>query len=151
MKKTAVLIEDDEYKATDLTRFLIEIGYSEIVVAESLIEAVDHIDKAHFSLAMIDMAIPSHPKEIGGGSPHNLLAGGIQVLMELNEEGRNEQCIIITQYPDIPFSGGVYSLAEAPLAIKKHLECDVLACIRYDESDENKPWESEIKKALGLQ
>lgn len=150
MKKSAIIIEDDEYKASDLSRFLREIGYADIVVAESLIEAIDHIDNSQFSLAMIDMTIPSHPKEVGGGSPHNLIAGGIQVLMELNEIGRKEQCIIITQYPDIPFSGGVYSLSEAPIAIKKHLECTVLACVRYDESNQNRPWESEIKIALGL-
>jgi CheY-like chemotaxis protein len=150
MKNSALVVEDDEYKANDLVRFLSELGYKNIIVAENLLQAVDLIDESHFALALIDMAIPSHPKELGGGSPHNLLAGGIQVLMELNDDNRNEQCVVITQYPDIPLSGRVYSLEDAPAAIKKNLNCDVLACIRYDESDIEKPWENEIRRALGI-
>lgn len=139
-----LLIEDDGFKAKSICDFVnIMLINMDIKIVSSLVEAINSISQEVYDLVLVDMAIPSHPIVSGGGAPMSLLTGGLDVLLELNSLDRNDQCVIITQYPEIEISGQFFSVQRAGLEIKKQLNCDVLACIEYSEGADD--W----KKALG--
>lgn len=132
--KKILLIEDDGFKAKSLIDFLCSswIGVS-IITAPSLVDAVEAINERVYDLILIDMAIPSHPAILGGGSPMSLLTGGLEVLLELKFLGRLDSCVVITQYPEIEISGTFFSVSEAAKKIRERLNCEVLECIKYSE------------------
>ncbi len=145
--KKVLIVEDDEFKANSLKDFIIQRPeFDDVQIVSSLVEAVDVIQENSYALILVDMAIPSHPLKIGGGSPISLLTGGIEVILELNYLNRKDPCVIITQYPDIEISGSFYSLSEAKLQIKNQLECYVEACVEYKEGDGS--WKQELTKVL---
>jgi len=145
--KTVLIIEDDEFKAKSLRDYILSRDeYDNVYMASSLVEAVDSIKKSEYALILVDMAIPSHPVLMGGGSPISLLTGGLEVLMELSCMGRTEPCVVITQYYDIEISGEFYSLEEAKEEIFNQLGCSVLSCIEYKEGDDS--WKLLLDKAL---
>ncbi|WP_207893057.1 response regulator [Shewanella frigidimarina] len=144
-----LIIEDDDYKANDLTSYTKEkYSGANIKVAVSLAEAIDYIDNYTFDLIFIDMAIPSHTAEQGEGAPMSLLTGGVDILLELSEMERTDVCIVITQYPSVEISGEHYPLEKAPEKFKSLLNCDVLACIYYVVDDPR--WGEDLEKALKL-
>ena len=139
-----LMIEDDNYKAASLEEFLLgRVPGAQITFAPSLVDAIEAIEVSLYSLVLIDMAIPSHPIIPGEGSPMSLLAGGLEVLMEIQSLGRHDPCVIITQYPEIEISGIYYSLADSREQLKLELGCKVLDCIEYSEGSDQ--W----KLALG--
>lgn len=145
--KNILIIEDDSFKADSLVQFL--VGYysdPEIKIAGSLAEAINIVNSDIFNLILVDMALPSHPSVIGGGSPTSLLTGGIDVLLELNYLERNDPCIVVTQYPDIDISGKFYDLTQAKIEFKTQLGCNVMACIEYKEEESS--WQEHLKSIL---
>lgn len=142
-----LIIEDDDYKADNIIKF-IEKKFDpvDLKIAVSLSEAIDAIDNALFDLIFVDMAIPSHTAEQGEGAPMSLLTGGIDILLELSEMGREDTCIVITQYPSIEISGLHYPLDKAPAQFKNLLGCDVVACIYYVEDDTT--WMNDLDKVI---
>ncbi|SGY89106.1 response regulator [Moritella viscosa] len=145
--KTVLIIEDDEFKANSLRDFMLSRDeFDEVKVVSSLVEAIDAINAERYKFILIDMAIPSHPLKIGGGTPISLLTGGIEVLLELNYLDRSDPCVIITQYPDIEISGQFYSLEQAKVEIEGQLECSVMSCIEYREGDDS--WKKLLEKVL---
>ncbi|KRV67108.1 response regulator [Pseudomonas citronellolis] len=145
--KPILIIEDDSFKLNSLIEHIEKtIKGIQIHSATNLVDAIDLISKIECSAIIVDMAIPSHPTIIGGGSPMSLLTGGLDVILELKELKRNEPCIIITQYPDIEISGEFYPVSKAKEEIHKHLDCKVLTCISYSEGSNN--WKSELTETL---
>jgi len=145
--KTVLIVEDDEFKATSLKKFMIERSeFDQVIIVTSLVEAIDAIELNNFAFILVDMAIPSHPTKLGEGSPISLLTGGLEVLMELSDMERKDPCVVITQFPDIEISGQFYSLKEAKTEIKNQLECSVLSCIEYKEGDST--WKESLKEIL---
>lgn len=134
--KYLLIIEDDPFKATSLREFVaLHRNFDQIFMASSLVEAIELVNERRYDLVLIDMAIPSHPTESGGGSPMSFLTGGLEVLFELNQLGRQDQCIIITQY-DIEIAGQFYSVEDAERVISEELNCKLSACILYDEGND---------------
>ncbi len=119
--KEVLIIEDDNFKAISLKEFIdAHSEFDSVEIVSSLVEAIDAVNGKSFALILVDMAIPSHPVVPGGGSPISLLTGGIEVLLELGSLGREDPCIIITQYPDIEISGSFFSLQQAKSELKKN-------------------------------
>ncbi|WP_227006577.1 response regulator [Shewanella donghaensis] len=142
-----LIIEDDEYKADDIIKFVKnKYDAPTIDIAVSLAEAIDKIDESLFDLIFIDMAIPSHTAEHGEGAPMSLLTGGIDILLELSEMERTDICVVITQYPSIEISGEHYPLDKAPKQFKALLNCNVLACIYYIVDDPK--WIIDLEKVI---
>lgn len=145
--KNVLIIEDDSFKADSLSNYFNrqEETYS-ISLVGSLSEATEIVNEREFDLILVDMAIPSHPSVVGGGSPMSLLTGGIDVLLELNYLNRRDPCVVVTQYPDIKIADIYYNLQDAPKVLKSELGCEVIACIEYKE-DKN-TWESILDKIV---
>lgn len=72
-----LLIEDDSFKADSLQSFLVEhLSNLDLVLAPSLVDAIEALEANKYSLILLDMAIPSHPTNPGEGAPMSLLTGG---------------------------------------------------------------------------
>lgn len=133
-----LIIEDDDFKSRRLKEFLNQSMLNiEIYESNNLKNAIEFINTNIYDLILIDMAIPSHPMIPGEGSPYSLLNGGIEIILELDYLNRKDDCIIITQYPEIEISGQFFSIEDATGKIKEILECDVLGCIEYSEESED--------------
>lgn len=131
-----LLVEDDEYKRRGIIAALRTCDpQTEVVIAESLYTGIQSIDDIPFDLVVLDMAIPSHPPVPGEGSPVSFNTGGLDVLLELESRGRNDRCIIITQFPEIEVSQIFYPVEAAALAIEKELGYTVIDCIAYSGYD----------------
>ncbi|MFL1482003.1 response regulator [Pseudomonas grimontii] len=132
--KKVLLVEDDGFKAKSLIDFLgAECPGVIVITAPSLVDAVEALDEPMYDLILVDMAIPSHPTILGGGSPMSLLTGGLEVLLELRSLERKDPCIVITQYPEIEISGTFFSVKDAASKIRDRLNFNVLECIKYSE------------------
>lgn len=143
-----LIVEDDDYKLERIKAFAAqELGDVTFKTSESLKEALEAIAENVYDLVFVDMAIPSHPTIAGQGTPVSFNTGGLEIIMELAAIGRADPCIIITQYPDIEISGEYIPVSQVKNKIPELLECEVAACILYDEDNDN--WKNELKIVLG--
>lgn len=142
-----LIIEDDDYKLERIKSFASsELGNPIISTSESLKEALEAIANETFDLIFVDMAIPSHPTIAGQGTPVSFNTGGLEVIMELSALGRNDPCIIITQYPDIEISGEYIPISAVKKALPLLLECEVAACVLYEEDSDS--WKIELQEVF---
>jgi CheY-like chemotaxis protein len=148
MKMRKILIvEDDQFKMDNLislvTTVLSEAHLTQVSDVSTAIAAVNH---EKFDLLIVDMALPSHPVIPGGGSPMSLLTGGLEVLLELSALERNDECIIVTQYPEIEIAGRFFPVNQATSAIEEHIGYAAVRCLEY--SDESFEWKNEFLAIL---
>lgn len=142
-----LIIEDDDFKSKRLKDFFFtNAPGTKIKESSSLVQAISEINKKSYNLIIVDMAIPSHPINPGEGAPMSLLTGGLDILLEIKALGRNDPCIIITQYHEIEISGELYPIDKASKAIKDMLDCDVVGCIEY--SEDHSDWKINLKIIL---
>lgn len=142
-----LIVEDDEFKLSSLKQFLdTSFTLTKIYEATNLYDATIIINEVTFDLILLDMSIPSHPFQIAGGTPKSLPIGGLQVIFELKSLKRTDDCIIITQYPDIEICGSHYPINKAEKSIFEHYNYNVLKCIQYSEGATL--WKSELTKVF---
>jgi len=144
-----LIVEDDIHKLDSLCKFIKNhLSNCKVFTAMSLRDAIESIDNDFFDLVLIDMAIPSHAILPGTGSPISLLTGGLDIILELSSLDREDDCIIITQHPEIEICSRVFSVNNAKENIKALLECDVLECIEYIEGDTS--WEEKLRETISI-
>lgn len=142
-----LIVEDDSFKLDDLRAFVEgSIKQATITQALDVASAVEELELNVFDLLIIDMALPSHPVISGGGSPLSLLSGGLELLFELRYMQRNDDCIIITQYPEIEISGRFFPVSSGVAAIREHFGIQIVACLEYSESSNE--WKYDLEKLL---
>lgn len=142
-----LIVEDDQFKMDNLvslvTNALPTAQLTEVSDVSTAISAVNH---ERFDLLIVDMALPSHPVIPGGGSPMSLLTGGLEVLLELSALERSDECIIVTQYPEIEIAGKFFPVNQATLAIEEHIGYAAVTCLEY--SEESFEWKNEFLGVL---
>lgn len=139
-----LLVEDDEFKATDLQKALEEvISPVDIMRAASATSASKLISSRSFDACILDMSLPTFDLSGpgGGGSPQS--QGGLEVLRLARRLKFSPRFIIVTQYPDIEISGRDIPLAEATSLLSKQFGLDVIACLLYEFDDAN--WRNNFK------
>lgn len=141
-----LIIEDDDFKFDNIFHFLSNNLSCNISRSKSLSDSILRINENDYDVIIIDMAIPSHDIEKGGGAPKSLLNGGIEIILELEFLGKEPKKIILTQYPDIEISGKFYSIEDAKSEIRNSLECNIDACIKYIDSDVT--WKQQLKEVM---
>lgn len=142
-----LVIEDDNFKSNSITTyFMSKDSSNQLTYAESLVDAIDRVNEKKFDLIIVDMSIPSHPIEVGGGSPTSLLSGGIEILLKLSFKKRMDPCIVLTQYPDIKISGDFYDLEDASAMLNEKFKCNVISCVEYKE--DSAIWQKELDTLL---
>lgn len=128
-----LVIEDDEFKSTDLIRVLEAcLSQPQITRASSVTSALRVITSEVFQLIVLDMSLPTFDMTGpgGGGSPQG--QGGIEVLRLANRLGTESQYIIVTQYPDIEIDGLEIPLKDAASRLAKRFNLQVSACLPYE-------------------
>ncbi|HEM7135409.1 response regulator [Acinetobacter baumannii] len=143
-----LIVEDDNYKADSLKKFIFNNidANAEVSLATNLKDAIFSIEEKCYDYIFVDMSIPSHPTMVGQGTAFSLVKGGLEVLMEISELNRGDRCIVITQYPEIEISGNFYLVKHSKTKLKEILGCEVLDCIQYFIDDDS--WQIELKKCF---
>jgi len=142
-----LLVEDDEFKATDIAKVLSEsMPDAAVQRAMSVTSALRAIDSQRFSLVILDMSLPTFELtgSGGGGSPQG--QGGLEVLRLARRLGNLSPFIIVTQYPDIEIDGRDVPLSEASEALRSRFGLDVKMCLLY-EFDRD-AWRDPLRECL---
>lgn len=135
--KSVLLVEDDSFKSDAIQSLLKSIkSDTEFILSTSVANAVDAIKDTLFDLIILDMALPSHPVVAGGGAPLSWLTGGMEILFELQSLERSDNCVIITQYPDIEICGELYPVEKAAKAIFENYGIYVQSCLEYSQTSQ---------------
>jgi CheY-like chemotaxis protein len=142
-----LLVEDDEFKATDLARLLQEhLPTPQVTRAASVTSALRAITSDRFDLIVLDMSLPTFDLSGpgGGGSPQG--QGGVEVLRLANRMRAEAQYIVVTQYPDIEIDGSDVPLQQAADRLSKRFALRVRACLPYEfDSDD---WQHALTQTL---
>lgn len=106
-RRTVLVVEDDEPKQRSIVGYLIEVLPPEVdvITAESLTSAVAALTDGSFSLAVVDMSIPTFDMvkdRRGGGQPQGF--GGADILRFIDSETTTTRCVVITQYEEFVIS-----------------------------------------------
>lgn len=145
--KKLLIVEDDDFKLKEILE-LIETHRPRtwsVTTAVAMSTAIDAVNSFDFDRVILDMSIPSHPRQRGAGTALPLPTGGLEVLFELESLGRDGRCVILTQYPEIEIAGTLIPLEKSSDAIVEKFQCSVLGCILYAEDLQ---WENELLDAL---
>lgn len=143
-----LLIEDDEFKAADISRAIEDLDRLAIIErAASVTSALRCITDQQFDVLVLDMSLPTFDLSGpgGGGSPQG--QGGVEVLRLAKWLGKDIPVVVVTQYPDIEIDGRETPLADAAARLSTRFETDVRSCISYEfDSD---AWRYELIQAIG--
>lgn len=142
-----MLVEDDEFKASDISRVVSDVLSSSVISrAASVNSALKAITEAPPTLMLLDMSLPTFDLTApgGGGSPQS--QGGLEVLRLSKRLKHDTNFIIITQYPGIEIDGVEIALSDASQILSKKFSIRVLVCVGYDfESDD---WRTTLTSSL---
>jgi CheY-like chemotaxis protein len=139
-----LIIEDDAFKLDRIRGCLSNLTYK-LSDVSSLQAAVTLLAQREFDFVLLDMALPSHDLKRGGGPSASMLSGGIEVIMELAYQCRNEKVIVITQYPEIEIEGALVPVGSASEKLRK-IFGGVISVIHYKH--ESQSWEADLRKLL---
>lgn len=143
-----LLVEDDEFKAADITKVIVEFCESTIIRrAMSVTTALRAVSETQFSLVVLDMSLPTFELSGpgGGGSPQS--QGGLEVLrLAKRLSAAQGAFVLITQYPDIELEGRDVPLAASLRIIKSKFELDVRDCILYEFDTD--AWRQPLRSVL---
>ncbi|HEU0045462.1 MAG TPA: response regulator [Sphingomonas sp.] len=116
-----LIVEDDAFKAKQIESEVRDtLPGGEVFHASSLQQAVEALGGHRYEFVILDMAIPSHSEEGGSADVYSQPIGGLDVLLYLALDNRDEKVIILTQYPTVE-----YNRQHTPLAkLKSRLELD---------------------------
>jgi len=128
-----LLVEDDQYKQ-ELIENAITPACKDVAidVARSVSQAVDLVRASSFDFIILDMALPSHETKLGGAQPISQPSGGLEVLMELDYEGRSDRVVVVTQFPEVEIDGKLYPLSKAKSVIMEHVYSYIIGAIHFD-------------------
>ncbi|PZQ96189.1 MAG: response regulator [Cereibacter sphaeroides] len=143
-----LIVEDDEFKAKDISLFVRNQITAETIVASDLGTAIGVLQSSNFSLIVLDMALPSRNVKRNGGSGASLLSGGLEIIYRLEELQRRDPVVIITQYPDIPVNGEFVNVRQLSKFPSRYFDANVVGCIQYMRSDP-KSWTRDLANVLG--
>lgn len=142
-----LLVEDDEFKASDIMKALGEIlPLTEICRAVSVTSALRRITTEEFDLLVLDMSLPTFDMSGpgGGGSPQG--QGGLDVLRLARRVSADPAVVIVTQYPDIEVDGKDIPLIAAPKVLRSRFNSNVVSCIHYEFDGDS--WRAPLKESL---
>lgn len=151
MTARILLVEDDEYKATDVSKVLDSIIDVSIERATSVTSALQVITKGMYDLVVLDMSLPTFDLSGpgGGGSPRG--QGGLDVLGLARHLKVGAQFVVLTQYPDIEVDGKEIPVNLASKVLKNKYKLKVVDCIVYEFDGDGwrVPFKMAIERARG--
>jgi CheY-like chemotaxis protein len=143
-----LLVEDDEFKATDIIKVLGDVlEVTGVKRAMSVTSSLRMVTRESFDVIVLDMSLPTFDLSGpgGGGSPQG--QGGLEVLRLIRRLAAKPTVIVVTQYPDIEIDGKDTPLKAAPKMLREKFEINVLDCLMYEFDGD--AWRAPLKEALG--
>ena len=143
----ALLVEDDEFKATDILKVLEErFAHDQVFRAMSVTSAMKAISTETFAVIVLDMSLPTFEMSGpgGGGSPQG--QGGLEVLRLARRLQNVSPFIVVTQYPDIELDGNDIPLAIAAKALRTRFDVIVKDCLLYEFDGDG--WRAPFRRRL---
>lgn len=142
-----LLVEDDAFKQKELETALLELVPSaDVVVARSVRQAIALLGERPYDLIVLDMALPSHEVRPAAAQPMSQPSGGVELLLELSYEQREDPVIIVTQFPEIEFDGRLYTLKRFPRAFSGKASTNLRGAIYFNVLDEG--WRTELRELI---
>lgn len=145
--KHILLIEDDQFKQEPIEAAIRERHpQATLHVARSVQQAVKQLRARPYGFVVLDIALPSHESRAGGAQPISQPSGGIEILLELSYDMRQDPVIIVTQYPEIEYNGRFYALPRARKALMAAIDIKIVDVIQFNAQDDN--WRRKFGEAL---
>ncbi len=144
-----LLVEDDEGKLKAIKEF-VETTYNEaqVTLARSYSSAMNSLDHGVFSLALLDMSLPTYDlaKDREGGEPQGF--GGRDLLRTLEAEYSDTKAIVLTQYKNFadPLAENTKSFAQLAEELQVEFGEQFLGMISY--SGKLGRWKSELRSLI---
>ena len=140
-----LIVEDDEFKAEHLRPILHGLG--EIVLVQSVREAVVTVLSDNFDLVVLDMALPTFTKSTLSSGGTAQAQGGMEVIRALKSRQAQIPIIIVSQYPDLEIEGSFLALQSCPAILRERYQVNLVGAVLFDFDD--KSWEETFKGLLG--
>lgn len=142
-----LLVEDDEFKQEPIEAAIRELHpLATLHVARSVQQAVKLLRARPYGFVVLDIALPSHESRAGGAQPISQPSGGIEILLELSYDGREDPVIIVTQYPEIEYNGRFHTLPRARRALGAAMDVKIIDVIQFNAQDH--AWRRKFGEAL---
>lgn len=144
-----LLVEDDEGKLRAVREFMIATYPGvQLSLARSFSSAMSSLDHGTFSLALLDMSLPTYDlaKDRGGGEPQGY--GGRDLLRTLEAEYPKTKAVVLTQYKNFadPLAENTKSFAQLADELREEFGEQFLSMIAY--SGKLGRWKSELRTLI---
>ena len=139
-----LIVEDDEFKAEQLRPIL--CGRGEIVLVQSVREAVVLVLKTDFNLIILDMALPTFTKSLLSSGGTAQAQGGMEVIRALKSRRASVPIIIVSQYPDLEIEGSFLALQSCPAILRERYDVKLIGAVLFDFDDRS--WEERFRGLL---
>ncbi len=141
-----LLIEDDENKTVQLTRFVHEV-YADATLTPtcSLQAGVRRIRQEPFDLVLLDMTLPNYdagPDEPGGGMTHSF--GGREFLKQMDRFDIDTPVIVVTQFETFGKPPQALDLPELDAQLRQEHGRVYMGSVYYSASIHG--WRETLKK-----
>lgn len=141
-----LLVEDDEFKAGQLQPVL--TGWGTIDTVQSVRDAVVAVLTDHFTLVILDMALPTFTKSALSSGGTAQAQGGMEVIRALKSRRAEVPVIIVSQYPDLEIDGSFQSLESCPSTLEARYGVNVVGAVLFDFDDRS--WQEKIEVLLEI-
>jgi len=145
-----LLIEDDQFKQEPIEAAIRkQHPLATLHVARSVQQAVKLLRARFYVFVVLDIALPSHESRAGGAQPISQPSGGIEILLELSYDMREDSVIIVTQYPEIEYNGKFHALPRARQALMAAIDVKIIDVIQFSAQDNT--WRRKFGEALACE
>ncbi|MGI2225065.1 hypothetical protein [Shewanella frigidimarina] len=144
-----LIVEDDNFKYSEIKKFITENGISEkdIIEKVAVADTIRYINDNTPDKIILDMSLPSHVAKLGEGTSLALPSGGMEIIRELSYlKKTNIPIIILTQYPQVQINNDYHSIQEVENVIKEKFKLTHLIVESFDS--ENNQWKTSTKRFL---
>lgn len=142
-----LLVEDDQFKQEQVEQTLREACPEvQFLLCRSVQQAVEVLRASAFDLIVLDISLPSHESRPGGAQPLSQPSGGVEVLLELAYDERQDKVVILTQYPEIEFDGRLHPLNRFAKVISGSMSVNIAGVLLFNRQDQS--WQNHLRKAL---
>ncbi len=138
-----VLVEDDDYKAKQVKKYIESLG-NELEVKGSFKSGMAQIVKSNPDFVLLDMSIPSFEVSNMHPSSRNRKFGGRDILVEMKRKNIVVPAIVITQYN--VFGEEEKSLEELDGELEKEFDGLYRGIVFYNASVLD--WQEHLKRLL---
>ena len=144
MRRSVLIVEDDQYKAKDLLTVL--SGRFDVSVVGSVRDAVVKVIEQKYDVVILDMALPTFA--MGTSSPGGTAQaqGGVEVVRAMKAKGSCASVVIVSQYTDFEMDGNFVGLAQSAETLTLRYGVNVVGAVIYDFED--RAWVKELEEVM---